>query len=216
MCLRLTHFPVHFSAPMLWVGKSCALYGNNNVLTSCIFVACAPLRPHTVLLSQMMCAAGTASTGGTGNVSCAACPPGRFSRPGAAECSLCFAGYRCPNPAVTAADMIPYPTGTYSLSDARFCTPCPAGKYGSSGYVNSAGEMVLSTSAACSGNCSAGYACPAGASTSVAVQCAAGIYSMLASSPQYSTIHPAVLCRSRSAWRRTRRRWPPGSHAAWR
>jgi hypothetical protein len=65
----------------------------------------------------------------------------------------------------------PCPAGSFSTTGAGACTPCPAGQYGST--------TALST-AACSGQCSAGYACPAGSLTPAPLgsACQLGKYSL--------------------------------------
>jgi hypothetical protein len=61
------------------------------------------------------------------------------------------------------------PLGTYSVSGAGTCTLCPAGTYGAT---------QAQASAACSGNCSAGYTCPPGSDSPTAVACGPGQYSV--------------------------------------
>jgi hypothetical protein len=66
----------------------------------------------------------------------------------------------------------PCPLGWYndtSLAGSSFCGLCAAGSFGG---------MEGLTSPACSGNCSAGYACPAGSTNATAVMCSAGQYSL--------------------------------------
>jgi hypothetical protein len=53
------------------------------------------------------------------------------------------------------------------------CSPCPAGTYGATPAL---------TSAACSGNCTAGYYCVAGSTSTTDASCPAGKYSLVSAS----------------------------------
>jgi hypothetical protein len=81
--------------------------------------------------------------------------------------SQCAPGYTC-----TASSMSlvanPCPPGQYSLGGASVCSLCPAGTFS---------DVEAATTAACSGGCRAGYACPAGSPNSTAVRCPSGRYS---------------------------------------
>jgi hypothetical protein len=73
----------------------------------------------------------------------------------------------------------PGPAGTFS-SDSIACQDCAAGRYG--------GTTGLATSS-CSGQCSAGYACPAGSTSATASRCPPGQYSL--ASAEICTACPA-------------------------
>jgi hypothetical protein len=83
----------------------------------------------------------------------------------------CSPGYSCPAGSTNATAVI-CPAGSYSVAAAAMCTPCPGGRYGSS--------LAMSV-AACSGACTAGYACPAGSTNATTSICPAGKYSEAAS-----------------------------------
>ena len=86
----------------------------------------------------------------SGAGSCSPCAPGRFSGTvSAPSCDNCTAGL-------------------YSLGNASSCLLCPSGTYGS----------VAQTSSQCSGNCSAGYFCPAGSVSQTQAECPPGQYSL--------------------------------------
>lgn len=86
----------------------------------------------------------------------------------AATCTgACTAGYACPNGSTNATAFL-CPAGQYSLAAAGLCSPCPAGLYGSTPGM---------ASAACTGACLAGYACPEGSPNATAVTCPPGAYS---------------------------------------
>jgi hypothetical protein len=81
------------------------------------------------------------------------CPRGTFGTNGFDPCTVC-------------------PAGSYSPSSLQAsCTLCPAGKFGTS-------TGSYSVAAACTGTCSAGYACPAGSTTATPAACGAGQYSL--------------------------------------
>jgi hypothetical protein len=106
---------------------------------------------------------------------CTACPAGTWYNASveglnAAVCSgPCAAGYACPAGSTNATAAI-CTTGRYSLASATTCTPCPGGTFG---------EAFGLFSPACSGNCSVGYACPAGSTNGTAAICLAGQYSLV-------------------------------------
>jgi DNA-binding beta-propeller fold protein YncE len=129
------------------------------------------------------CAAPAASAAGWGvccgvgywaspaATACTPCAAGRYgaSTPlaSAASCSACAAGTYSPavgaNNASTCAACA---AGSFSGAGAAFCTACPGGKYGSTAGAT-----------ACLGNCTAGAACPGGATTFAgAGACPAGSY----------------------------------------
>jgi hypothetical protein len=95
---------------------------------------------------------GSSTTPTTASYTCEieVCGPGRYLGPSfATGCLQC-------------------PPGSYSVGGAvGGCTLCPPGTFGSSSGL---------TSPACSGNCSAGYACPTGSMNTIL--CAAGQYSL--------------------------------------
>ena len=93
------------------------------------------------------------------------CPTGST----AAMTKPCVAGYMCPTGTANATSN-PCPPGQYSLAAAAVCRICSAGQFGNS--------SALST-AACSGPCSAGYACIAGTSVATNTACLPGQYSGL-------------------------------------
>ena len=80
------------------------------------------------------------------------CEPGTFSAGGATACELCDAGYFCRGRSVSA---------TGKADATAMDTPCGPGRYGNAGATN---DM-------CSGECRAGYFCPAGSSSSTANMC---------------------------------------------
>ncbi len=136
------------------------------------------------------CAAGTAGPARGAATCTVTCGAGRYSLPGAVACSLCPAGTygdapglgsaECSGPCVadpgavcTPGAVAPggtlCPPGAFSAdpADAQ-CSPCPAGSYS---------DVAGAASAACSGPCAPGHACPAGSVNATAVVCAAGTYS---------------------------------------
>jgi hypothetical protein len=122
-------------------------------------------------LNPFLCPVGAFKVTSTG---CIPCGPGRWGDSTVLTshtCSgECTAGYSCPAGSTTATPSSSIcPTGRYSLASAGTCTSCPAGKFG-----NTQGLSV----ATCSGNCAAGYACPAASTTAnpPAAMCASGRY----------------------------------------
>lgn len=81
--------------------------------------------------------------------------------------SQCAPGYSCLSSSLSRYANA-CPPGQFSLSGAMACSLCPAGTYG---------NVEGASSAACSGNCSAGYVCPAGSVNATAALCPAGKYS---------------------------------------
>jgi hypothetical protein len=153
--------------------------------------------------TAVRCSVGTYSLGGAGV--CSACPPGftcaggpaapvqcsllgMYAAPGVGNCYMCppgvyaattaltsaacsgncTAGYACPSGSTSPMAITCQP-GQYSLAGASQCTPCPAGVFGATAALSSA---------ACSGNCTAGYACGAGSVSSMALGCTPGKYSL--------------------------------------
>jgi hypothetical protein len=154
------------------------------------------------------CAAGYACVAGSTNATAAVCPVGRFSIGGAGDCTACRAGRYGAVPAMPAPDCTgncsagyfctagsssaapaACPPGQYSQEGRGECSPCPIGRYGlasAEGNVSCTaacpggvygGVEGLST-ADCSGNCSAGYACAPGSVNATAAVCAPGRFSL--------------------------------------
>ena len=105
--------------------------------------------------SPQPCSPGTYSTGGT--VLCNLCPGGVYGDESAlrnASCSgPCPAGHACPRGTANATAYQCTP-GRYSTAGATACTVCPPGQYGQAAGL---------TTATCSGDCTVGHYCPAGA-----------------------------------------------------
>ena len=137
------------------------------------------------------CAAGYACPAGSSSGNAVPCLPGYYSQARAAECTacpggkygsvsllssnacsgMCTAGYYCPAGSVSPVpEANPCPAGFYSTSGATTCIACPGGKYGTGSPV--------ATSAACTGECTAGYACTSGSVSATALACPAGYYSI--------------------------------------
>ncbi len=134
-----------------------------------------------------LCTAGYVCLAGSNSSKPVACGPGRYSDAGQWQCTLCpagtygarpalpnsscsgncSAGYVCP-PGSTMAQAQACALGRYSLGAGASCLPCPDGTFDNT--------TALAT-AACSGNCSVGYACRAGATTPVQAPCTPGRYS---------------------------------------
>jgi hypothetical protein len=154
------------------------------------------------------CSAGYFCAAGSTNATASACPMGRFSLSGSSTCTNCSAGrYGSATARISAACTAPCPAGTYgategltsagcsgncsaghacvagstnataaicaagrySVGGAGVCSACPAGTYGATAGL---------PSAACSGNCSAGYACPVGSTNATASICPVGKFSV--------------------------------------
>jgi hypothetical protein len=101
---------------------------------------------------------------------CIQCGPGRFGATGTPltvnTCSgPCSAGYACPAGSTNNTAIVCV-AGQYSVASSGSCTQCPAGTYGTGDGLS-----------ACTGVCSAGFACPAGSTTPTATECPAGQYS---------------------------------------
>ena len=80
----------------------------------------------------------------------------------------CVAGYYCSsNSLSTVANACP--VGQYSSAGAANCSHCAAGYFG---------NATALASPSCSGNCSAGYYCPAGSNSSTPFACPVGQYSL--------------------------------------
>jgi hypothetical protein len=137
------------------------------------------------------CAAGYACAPGSATPTASVCPQGSFSLEGAAVCSLCPAGRYGASQALPAAlcsgpcaagyvcaigstsdAALECPPGSFSLEGEAVCSLCQAGRYGASQAV---------PSAACTGACEAGYACPAGSTNGTVELCSAGKYSTVGS-----------------------------------
>ena len=123
------------------------------------------------------------------------CPAGSFSPtsvtcPSGAYCPAASANYTLCDP------------GQYSPAGSDMCLACAAGFYGSTS------GMTVPT---CTGDCSAGYACPAGStsSTSSSNVCPPGQYSApgAASCSNCRWVHASAYCR----WYRCRPRYPCGA-----
>ncbi len=144
-----------------------------------------------VYTSSGLCDRGFNGTSGT--PPCTRCPPGRYTDTrGAATCAACTAGYSCPTAGATNGTVSVCPAGQYSFSGAAVCTPCPGGTFGSAPGL---------ASAACSGGCSPGFACPAGSTSSVAYLCPPGRFSQTGAAVcsdcpagRYNASSGAVLC----------------------
>ncbi len=119
----------------------------------------------------LQCPPGSYSVGGAVGW-CTLCPPGTFGSSSGLTSPVCSgncsAGYACPTGSTNSIAAV-CPVGRYSQSGWGSCNLCAAGSFG--------GTEGL-TSPACSGNCSAGYACPAGSTNATAVMCSAGQYSL--------------------------------------
>ncbi len=97
----------------------------------------------------------------------------------------CFAGSYCPLGS-TSATQLPCAVGQYSAAGATACVSCQAGKYqGREGqascvaclpgsYGSTTGLLVSN----CTAPCTAGYYCPAGATTSTQIICPIGTFSL--------------------------------------
>ncbi|GBG24592.1 Signal peptide, CUB and EGF-like domain-containing protein 2 [Hondaea fermentalgiana] len=137
-----------------------------------------------------LCPSGTYSTT-VGATSCDECPAGTYRNAsetyGCQPCAAglfgtgngvdalcdgeCAAGFACPEGSSSQFETDCEP-GYWSSAGSGECSICPVGTYGTG----------RSTSAACSGQCSAGYFCPAGSSSSKQESC--------------STSNPAVYCEA--------------------
>eukprot|EP00704_Kipferlia_bialata_P000894 g894.t1 len=122
---------------------------------------------------QSKCPAGTYQ-GEAGQSDCDTCPAGYYCTEGVEDPVICPAGSYCPAGTESSAENL-CPAGTFSsstgLESVDDCTPCTAGKY------CSGGASVVS------GDCAAGYYCPAGQSQAdpVAYECPAGSYCLAGS-----------------------------------
>ncbi len=136
-----------------------------------------------------LCDAGYYCPLGSTNATALACPPGRYSVPGAASCTACpggtwfhpsaqgltsvscggdcTAGYSCPAGSTNATALL-CPAGQYSTGGAAVCTACAGGQFGALPGMNTS---------ACSGMCTPGFACPARSTNATALLCPAGQYS---------------------------------------
>ena len=128
------------------------------------------------------------------SANCTACAAGQYGNTtglSTSACSgSCSVGYACPN-ASTNATAVVCLAGKYSTGGQGVCTNCSVGQY-STVVANAVGCGVcpagrygsttgLSTQS-CSGNCSAGYFCPAGSTNSTDSMCPAGTYSFAGAS----------------------------------
>jgi hypothetical protein len=186
-------YPGSYAPPGVGACASCpaGVFGNASGLNSS---SCSgPCRPGFACASGSVlgvaCALGRYSLAGA--VSCTACLIGTFGNTTGlttAACSgvcpagvygnataltspacrgPCSPGYACPANSTNATVSICTP-GKYSSGGLGVCSPCPVGVYGSASGL---------TSPACSGPCTAGYACPAGSTSSLASICSPGLYS---------------------------------------
>jgi hypothetical protein len=137
----------------------------------------------------LQCPPGSYSVGGAVG-GCTLCPRGTFGNSSGLSSPACSGnctapgGSACP-PGSTNATGTPCAAGTWSAGGTSNCTLCPVGRYSLSGWsacvdcpAGRFGGTAGLPSASCTGNCSAGYACPAGSSNSTAVLCGAGQYSV--------------------------------------
>ncbi len=123
---------------------------------------------------------------------CTQCPAGHFgstSNLTAASCSgPCAPGYYCPAGSINNTAVV-CPLGQFSLGDAATCTPCQAGRFGSSTGLNAstcsglcaAGQYGATAGlhvSTCSGACAAGYRCSPGSLRATAAMCPIGQYSL--------------------------------------
>ncbi len=114
---------------------------------------------------------------GGGDVSnCTICPAGRFSNATALNVTCpgqCSLGHYCPAGS-TLATAVPCPLGRYRDTQGAGaeadCRGCAAGRFG-----NTTGM----TSPLCTGECRAGYYCPANSTLPTAVPCPGGRYSAI-------------------------------------
>ena len=130
--------------------------------------------PTAGALLPTACPPGT-YTNAAGEFACKTCNAGRYSDTPSSNTSLCTgpcsAGFYCPSStAVTSPTFLACPPGTYSLSGAWRCLPCPAGRFG-----NTSAQSFAS----CSGVCNTpGRYCPAASTSASGVLCPAGTYSV--------------------------------------
>ena len=121
-------------------------------------------------------AAGYFSTGGgkkekptssdcTSGNTCGACGGGKWSGAGSSSCSDIEAG--CYGTSATSSCPAQCEAGTYSTAGKASCTDCPGGTYGATKGLKTA---------ACSGDCEAGYYCPAKSTSKQQNACQAGNY----------------------------------------
>ncbi len=117
------------------------------------------------------CPAGRFSLSGLTNA-CSSCAAGRFGATAAMNTSACSgnctAGYSCPLWSTNGTVSV-CPVGQFSNSGAPTCSVCAAGLFGAVAAINTS---------ACSGNCTAGYACPAGSTNATVSPCPVGRYSL--------------------------------------
>ena len=137
----------------------------------------------------LQCPPGSYSVGGAVG-GCTLCPPGAFGNTSGLTTPVCAGncsapgGSACPAGSTNATGT-PCAAGTWSAGGTSNCTRCAVGRYSLSGWSTCSdcpagrfGGTAGLTTASCSGNCSAGYACPAGSTNSTAVLCGAGQYSV--------------------------------------
>ncbi len=106
--------------------------------------------PGSTNATALMCGPGSYSYSGAGV--CTPCPVGRFGGSMGltnGSCSgPCSAGYACPSGSTNSTPVQCAP-GTFSELGVGICSPCPAGRYGSTSGLPTPG---------CSGPCDAGEA----------------------------------------------------------
>ena len=109
--------------------------------------------------------------------------PSRTWKVTLAQCNAsCTPGYYCDSASLSTTFAI-CGVGSYSASNATTCSPCPPGTYGASQGLGTA---------ACSGNCTAGYYCTAGSTTPTLMGCPPGQYSQSGWGACVSTQLPAT------------------------
>lgn len=184
-----------FSVPAAAMCTDCAAgrYGtsvgssNASCDGNCTAGFACPLRSTSPRPVSGLCPAGRFSMVGAGQCSACsagyACPPGsaspspassvcsagRYSWSGAEVCSDCAPGFACPLPAAVIPTVAECPAGRWSLGGAVACSACMAGRFGATPRMNVTG---------CTGDCTAGFACPPGATNATHQQCGPGQYSL--------------------------------------
>ena len=160
-------------------------YGSDTALNSSTCNGPCPTGQYTLLPATVVCTtcAGGFSCSGSSLASCTVgrygvggvcydCPAGRYGNSTGLAVANCtgpcvVAGKGCP-PGSTNSTGILCAKGQYSSNVTgvgQACVLCPPGTFG-----NATGL----TNATCTGLCSAGYACPAGSTSSTAVACGIG------------------------------------------
>jgi hypothetical protein len=142
---------------------------NADVKTVCIPCPAGRVCASKGMSAPLPCPAGTYSSATGLATTCTPLPGGVYSSitgaTNTSSASMCQSGYYCPGGNATQTLC---PKGSFCPSSSLTSpTLCPAGTYG-----NTLGQ----TSSACSGNCAAGYYCPAGSVSATEGKCPAGYY----------------------------------------